>query len=90
MYSSDVPTPAPKFITKGHLYKAVIGDTIILPCKVKDLGESEANLHLLDLYIVKPLLYIVGSLIILKWHFQKLLNPVFSSLYVSVVCVCVL
>lgn len=40
MYSSsDVPTPAPKFITKGHLYKAVIGDTIILPCKVKDLGE---------------------------------------------------
>ncbi|KAL7022572.1 hypothetical protein ACKWTF_012297 [Chironomus riparius] len=39
MYSSsDIPTPAPKFITKGHLYKAVIGDTIILPCKVKDLG----------------------------------------------------
>ncbi|XP_070494163.1 limbic system-associated membrane protein-like [Chironomus tepperi] len=37
--SSDIPTPAPKFITKGHLYKAVIGDTIILPCKVKDLGS---------------------------------------------------
>ncbi|CRK89239.1 CLUMA_CG002998, isoform A [Clunio marinus] len=33
------PTPAPKFITRGHLYKAVIGDTIILPCKVKDLGS---------------------------------------------------
>lgn len=32
------PTPPPKFITRGHLYKAVIGDTIILPCKVKDLG----------------------------------------------------
>jgi hypothetical protein len=31
-------TPAPKFITRGHLYKAIIGDTIILPCKVKDLG----------------------------------------------------
>lgn len=28
----------PKFITRGHLYKTVIGDTIILPCKVKDLG----------------------------------------------------
>lgn len=43
MYSSsDIPTPAPKFITKGHLYKAVIGDTIILPCKVKDLGKTEA------------------------------------------------
>lgn len=40
--SSDIPTPAPKFITKGHLYKAVIGDTIILPCKVKDLGETES------------------------------------------------
>lgn len=36
---SDGPTPAPKFITRGHLYKAVIGDTIILPCKVKDLGQ---------------------------------------------------
>lgn len=35
---SDGPTPPPKFITRGHLYKAVIGDTIILPCKVKDLG----------------------------------------------------
>jgi hypothetical protein len=36
--ASDGPTPPPKFITRGHLYKAVIGDTIILPCKVKDLG----------------------------------------------------
>lgn len=33
------PTPTPKFITKGHLYKAIIDDTIILPCKVKDLGN---------------------------------------------------
>jgi hypothetical protein len=33
------PTVAPKFITRGHLYKAVIGDTIILPCKVQNLGE---------------------------------------------------
>jgi hypothetical protein len=35
----EAPTPAPKFITRGHLYKAIIGDTIVLPCKVKDLGE---------------------------------------------------
>lgn len=27
--TSDGPTPAPKFITRGHLYKAVIGDTIV-------------------------------------------------------------
>lgn len=35
---SEAPTVPPKFVTRGHLYKAVIGDTIILPCKVKDLG----------------------------------------------------
>ena len=51
--ASDVPTPAPKFITKGHLYKAVIGDTIILPCKVKDLGETEATV---DYFYTKLLL----------------------------------
>lgn len=38
---SDTPTAPPKFVTRGHLYKAVIGDTIVLPCKVKDLGEHE-------------------------------------------------
>ncbi|CAO1425000.1 unnamed protein product [Diamesa hyperborea] len=36
---SEAPTVPPKFVTRGHLYKAVIGDTIILPCKVKDLGS---------------------------------------------------
>jgi len=35
---ADVETDEPKFLTKGHLYKAVVGDTIILPCKVKNLG----------------------------------------------------
>lgn len=37
---SDTPTAPPKFVSRGHLYKAVIGDTITLPCKVKDLGEQ--------------------------------------------------
>ncbi|XP_063708471.1 limbic system-associated membrane protein [Culicoides brevitarsis] len=32
-------TVAPKFVSRGHLYKAIIGDTIILPCKVQDLGS---------------------------------------------------
>lgn len=32
-------TVAPKFVSRGHLYKAIIGDTIILPCKVQDLGN---------------------------------------------------
>ncbi|XP_035903702.1 limbic system-associated membrane protein [Anopheles stephensi] len=36
---TDAPTVAPKFMTRGHLYKAIIGDSIELPCKVKDLGS---------------------------------------------------
>lgn len=35
----DVETDGPQFITKGHLYRAVVGDSIILPCKVKNLGS---------------------------------------------------
>lgn len=35
----DVETDEPQFMTKGHLYRAVVGDTIILPCKVKNLGS---------------------------------------------------
>lgn len=35
----DVETNEPQFITKGHLYRAVVGDTIVLPCKVKNLGS---------------------------------------------------
>lgn len=35
----DVETDEPQFITKGHLYRAVVGDAIILPCKVKNLGS---------------------------------------------------
>lgn len=35
----DVETDEPQFITKGHLYRAVVGDSITLPCKVKNLGS---------------------------------------------------
>ncbi|CAG9807795.1 unnamed protein product [Chironomus riparius] len=35
----DIGTDEPQFITKGHLYRAVVGDTIVLPCKVKNLGS---------------------------------------------------
>lgn len=35
----DVETNEPQFITKGHLYRAVVGDTIVLPCKVNNLGS---------------------------------------------------
>ena len=35
------PSSAPKFISRGQSYRAVIGDTIILPCATQDLGEKE-------------------------------------------------
>lgn len=35
----DIPTIPPKFISRGQSYRAVIGDTIILPCQVQDLGK---------------------------------------------------
>lgn len=36
---SDVPTTAPKFLSRGHLYKVIVGETIELPCKVQNLGS---------------------------------------------------
>ncbi|XP_039278695.1 uncharacterized protein LOC111057107 [Nilaparvata lugens] len=30
----------PNFLTKGQSYKSVIGDTLVLPCEVKNLGKS--------------------------------------------------
>lgn len=32
-------TVVPKFVSRGHLYKAIVGDTIELPCKVQNLGK---------------------------------------------------
>lgn len=31
-------TAAPKFMSRGQTYRAVIGDTLVLPCEVQDLG----------------------------------------------------
>lgn len=33
------PASLPKFISRGQSYRAVIGDTILLPCVTQDLGE---------------------------------------------------
>lgn len=38
-YGDIIGSDEPQFITKGHLYRAVVGDTIVLPCKVKNLGS---------------------------------------------------
>lgn len=35
------PASLPKFISRGQSYRAVIGDTINLPCVTQDLGENE-------------------------------------------------
>lgn len=33
------PTVMPKFVSRGQTFRAVIGDTLVLPCEVEDLGE---------------------------------------------------
>lgn len=41
------PSSLPKFISRGQSYRAVIGDTIILPCATQDLGkELFTDVHL--------------------------------------------
>lgn len=37
------PSTAPKFISRGQSYRAVIGDTIVLPCATQDLGEKSSH-----------------------------------------------
>lgn len=39
MPENDPPTTAPKFLSRGHLYKVIVGETIELPCKVQNLGS---------------------------------------------------
>lgn len=34
------PATMPKFLSRGQSYRAVIGDTIVLPCVTQDLGEE--------------------------------------------------
>lgn len=41
----DSPTVVPKFVSRGHLYKAIVGDTIELPCKVQNLGMQIGNVQ---------------------------------------------
>jgi hypothetical protein len=33
-------TMTPRFVSHGETFRAVIGDTLLLPCEVDDLGES--------------------------------------------------
>ncbi|KAL9897501.1 klingon isoform 2-T6 [Glossina fuscipes fuscipes] len=31
--------PQPRFLSRGHTYRAVVGDTLVLPCQVENLGN---------------------------------------------------
>jgi hypothetical protein len=32
-------TSQPRFISQGHTYRAVVGETLTLPCEVENIGE---------------------------------------------------
>ncbi|KAH8316035.1 hypothetical protein KR074_010086 [Drosophila pseudoananassae] len=37
--SSSLTAPQPRFMSRGHTYRAVVGDTLVLPCQVENLGN---------------------------------------------------
>lgn len=37
--SSATPGALPRFLSRGHTYRAVVGDTLVLPCEVENLGK---------------------------------------------------
>lgn len=32
-------TATPRFLSRGHTYRAVVGETLTLPCEVENLGK---------------------------------------------------
>lgn len=48
----ETSTVSPKFLSRGQLYKAIIGDTIILPCRVQNLGKNNLFLNILKKYLI--------------------------------------
>lgn len=35
----DDMTPMPRFTSRGQTYRAVLGDTLVLPCEIQNVGE---------------------------------------------------
>lgn len=33
----------PRFLSRGHTYRSVVGDTLVLPCEVENLGELKGS-----------------------------------------------
>jgi len=60
---STLTAALPRFLSRGHTYRAVVGDTLVLPCQVENLGEFRVyggELLLLDTTCIinpTPLMY---------------------------------
>ncbi|KAH8284326.1 hypothetical protein KR018_009356 [Drosophila ironensis] len=37
--SSSMGASQPRFLSRGHTYRAVVGDTLVLPCQVENIGN---------------------------------------------------
>ncbi|KAF9794524.1 hypothetical protein SFRURICE_011814 [Spodoptera frugiperda] len=37
--SGSVPDDGPRFLSRGHSFRTVVGDTLLLPCQVQNLGS---------------------------------------------------
>lgn len=61
----ESPTSIPKFLSRGQSYRAVIGDTINLPCKTQDLGLETINWTMFSNYNQLKWEIILGSNILL-------------------------
>lgn len=40
-----MPTTQPRFLSRGHTYRAVVGDTLVLPCEVENLGTHSMSIY---------------------------------------------
>ena len=50
--------PLPRIISRGETFRAAIGERVILPCQVKDLGEYRIRITI-TYYDVKSKIHII-------------------------------
>lgn len=52
-------TTQPKFLSQGHTYRAVVGETLTLPCEVENLGEFRTSflVHIFKVYFLIQITY---------------------------------
>ena len=73
------PHAEPEFLTDGERLEVVLGDTVVLPCQLRNLGKTSIQslflLIFIVLYVKKkihqvPIFYL--KVIFLSWNFFKL------------------